>query len=58
MYESSGVELLLMLVQVAALPHDKVMQTIDLFGKQVIPKLSAKTRAQFNARLHRAKFTM
>jgi alkanesulfonate monooxygenase SsuD/methylene tetrahydromethanopterin reductase-like flavin-dependent oxidoreductase (luciferase family) len=40
MYESAGVDLLLMLVQVAAVPHEKVMQTIDLIGKHVMPKLS------------------
>jgi alkanesulfonate monooxygenase SsuD/methylene tetrahydromethanopterin reductase-like flavin-dependent oxidoreductase (luciferase family) len=44
-YEAAGVDLLLMLVQVAALPHDKVMQTIDLIGKHVMPKLSKRTQA-------------
>jgi alkanesulfonate monooxygenase SsuD/methylene tetrahydromethanopterin reductase-like flavin-dependent oxidoreductase (luciferase family) len=39
-YESAGVDLLLMLVQVAAVPHEKVMQTIELIGKHVMPKLS------------------
>jgi alkanesulfonate monooxygenase SsuD/methylene tetrahydromethanopterin reductase-like flavin-dependent oxidoreductase (luciferase family) len=45
MYESAGVDLLLMLVQVAALPHEKVMQTIDLIGKYVMPKLCARSKA-------------
>jgi len=45
MYESAGIDLLLMLVQVAALPHEKVMQTIDLIGKHVMPKLSKRTQA-------------
>jgi alkanesulfonate monooxygenase SsuD/methylene tetrahydromethanopterin reductase-like flavin-dependent oxidoreductase (luciferase family) len=40
MYESAGVDLLLMLVQVGAIPHDKVLQTIDLIGKHVMPKLN------------------
>lgn len=44
-YEEAGVDLLLMLVQVAALPHEKVMQTIDLIGKHVMPKLSKRTNA-------------
>ena len=44
-YESAGVDLLLMLVQVGAVPHDKVMQTIDLIGKHVMPKLSASSKA-------------
>jgi len=30
MYESAGTDLILMLVQVGAIPHEKVMQTIDL----------------------------
>jgi len=40
MYESAGVDLLLMLVQVGAVPHEKVMQTIDLIGRHVMPKLN------------------
>jgi hypothetical protein len=44
-YESAGVDLLLMLVQVGAIPHDKVMQTIDLIGKRVMPKLSPSSKA-------------
>jgi len=33
-----------MLVQVGAVPHEKVMQTIDLIGKHVMPKLSVSSR--------------
>jgi alkanesulfonate monooxygenase SsuD/methylene tetrahydromethanopterin reductase-like flavin-dependent oxidoreductase (luciferase family) len=44
-YESAGVDLLLMLVQVGAVPHDKVMQTIDLIGKHVMPKLSQSAKS-------------
>ncbi len=44
-YESAGVDLLLMLVQVGAVPHEKVMQTVDLIGKHVMPKLSASAKA-------------
>ena len=44
-YESAGVDLILMLVQVGAVPHEKVMQTIDLIGKHVMPKLSASSKA-------------
>jgi hypothetical protein len=43
-YESAGVDLLLMLVQVGAVPHEKVMQTVDLIGKHVMPKLSASSK--------------
>src|SRR6266446_3404288 len=38
MYESAGTDLILMLVQVGAIPHEKVMQTIDLIAKHVMPK--------------------
>ncbi|MGO9450259.1 MAG: LLM class flavin-dependent oxidoreductase [Candidatus Binataceae bacterium] len=43
-YESTGIDMLLMLVQVGAVPHDKVMQTIDLIGKHVMPKLSSSAK--------------
>src|SRR4029077_8961504 len=43
-YESAGVDLILMLVQVGAVPHEKVMQTIDLIGKHVMPKLSPSAK--------------
>jgi hypothetical protein len=32
-------------VQVGAIPHEKVMQTIDLIGKHIMPKLSASSKA-------------
>jgi alkanesulfonate monooxygenase SsuD/methylene tetrahydromethanopterin reductase-like flavin-dependent oxidoreductase (luciferase family) len=38
-YQSAGVDMLLMLVQVGAIPHEKVMQTIELMAKYVMPKL-------------------
>jgi alkanesulfonate monooxygenase SsuD/methylene tetrahydromethanopterin reductase-like flavin-dependent oxidoreductase (luciferase family) len=39
MYESAGIDLLLMLVQVGSVPHEKVMQTIELLAKHVMPKV-------------------
>ena len=36
-YEKAGVDLLLCLVNPHSIPHDKVMQTIKLLGKEVIP---------------------
>ena len=36
-YEAAGVDLLLCLVNPLAIPHDKVLQTIELMGKEVIP---------------------
>ncbi len=37
-YEAAGVDLLLCLVNPYKIPHDKVMQTIELMGKHVIPQ--------------------
>jgi len=47
-YEATGADLLLCLVNPYKIPHEKVMQTIDLFGKHVIPEMDrdAPTRAR------------
>jgi alkanesulfonate monooxygenase SsuD/methylene tetrahydromethanopterin reductase-like flavin-dependent oxidoreductase (luciferase family) len=37
-YEESGVDLLLCLVNPYKIPHEQVMQTIELMGTQVIPE--------------------
>ena len=37
-YEASGVDLLLCLLNPYNIPHEKVMQSIELFGKYVIPE--------------------
>ena len=39
-YEDAGVDLLLCLLNPYKVPHDKVMQTIELMGKHVIPKFN------------------
>ena len=36
-YEATGADLLLCLVNPYNIPHEKVMQTIELMGKHVIP---------------------
>ncbi len=38
-YEAAGVDLLLCLVNPYKIPHEKVMQTIELMGRHVIPAL-------------------
>jgi alkanesulfonate monooxygenase SsuD/methylene tetrahydromethanopterin reductase-like flavin-dependent oxidoreductase (luciferase family) len=43
-YEAAGCDLLLCLVNPYDIPHDKVMQSIELFGKHVIPEFD-KERA-------------
>ncbi len=39
-YEEAGVDLLLCLVNPYRISHEKVMQTIDLFGTHVIPQFT------------------
>ena len=39
-YEEAGVDLLLCLVNPYDIPHEKVMQTIELVGKHVIPEFA------------------
>lgn len=39
-YEATGADLLLCLVNPYRIPHEKVMQTIELFGRHVIPELA------------------
>jgi len=39
-YEEAGVDLLLCLVNPYKIPHEKVMQSIELIGKHVIPELA------------------
>jgi alkanesulfonate monooxygenase SsuD/methylene tetrahydromethanopterin reductase-like flavin-dependent oxidoreductase (luciferase family) len=39
-YEEAGVDLLLCLVNPYKIPHESVMQTIELMGKEVIPHFS------------------
>ena len=36
-YEAAGVDLLLCLVNPLKIPHESVMRTIELMGKEVIP---------------------
>lgn len=36
-YEAAGVDQILCLMQAGRIPHDKIMRSIELFGKEVIP---------------------
>jgi hypothetical protein len=36
------VDQLIIMVQVARMPHEKVMQTIQLFGEEIIPAFKEK----------------
>ena len=37
MYEDIGVDQVMLIMQTETIPHDKVMGSIELFGKEVIP---------------------
>ena len=37
MYEDIGVDQVIMIMQTESIPHERVMESIELFGKQVIP---------------------
>ena len=37
MYEEIGVDEVMMITQTETIPHEKVMNSIDLFGKEVFP---------------------
>ena len=38
MYEDIGVDQVIMIMQTETIPHEKVMNSIELFGKEVIPR--------------------
>jgi alkanesulfonate monooxygenase SsuD/methylene tetrahydromethanopterin reductase-like flavin-dependent oxidoreductase (luciferase family) len=37
LYEDAGVDQVLLIMQTESIPHEKVLQSLELFGKQVIP---------------------
>jgi hypothetical protein len=37
LYEDAGVDQVILIMQTETIPHEKVMQSIELFGKKVIP---------------------
>jgi alkanesulfonate monooxygenase SsuD/methylene tetrahydromethanopterin reductase-like flavin-dependent oxidoreductase (luciferase family) len=44
-YADAGVDQLILLIQAGRIPHEKAMQTIRLFGEQIIPAFQAKEAA-------------
>ena len=42
LHEATGVDQLQFLMATETIPHDKVMSSIEMFGKHVIPKLNGK----------------
>ena len=47
MYDEIGVDQVMMIMQTETIPHEKVMSSIEMFGKQVFPKIreAEKTKA-------------
>lgn len=46
LYEEAGVDQVILIMQTETIPHDKVMQSIEMFGKEVIPAFRQGTAAQ------------
>lgn len=46
MYEEIGVDQVIMIMQTETIPHDKVMSSIELFGKEVIPVIREAEKAK------------
>ena len=54
MYEEAGVDQVLALFQVGKIPHERIMNSIRLFGKYVIPHFREKEKRQGKARAAKA----
>ncbi|MDA0769157.1 MAG: LLM class flavin-dependent oxidoreductase [Chloroflexi bacterium] len=46
MYEDIGVDQVMMIIQTETIPHEKVMSSIELFGKEVFPRFRAAEKAK------------
>jgi alkanesulfonate monooxygenase SsuD/methylene tetrahydromethanopterin reductase-like flavin-dependent oxidoreductase (luciferase family) len=44
LYEDAGVDQVMLIMQTETIPHEKVMQSIELFGREVIPAFSKETK--------------
>jgi alkanesulfonate monooxygenase SsuD/methylene tetrahydromethanopterin reductase-like flavin-dependent oxidoreductase (luciferase family) len=49
MYEDIGVDQVMMIMQTETVPHERVMSSIEMFGKQVIPVFRQEERARSKA---------
>jgi alkanesulfonate monooxygenase SsuD/methylene tetrahydromethanopterin reductase-like flavin-dependent oxidoreductase (luciferase family) len=49
MYEDIGVDEVMMIMQTETIPHEKVMRSIEMFGKYVFPKVRQSERAKAGA---------
>ena len=46
LYEDAGVDQVILIMQTETIPHEKVLQSIEMFGKHVIPACRAEVRAK------------
>ena len=49
MYEEIGVDQVMMIIQTETIPHEKVMSSIELFGKEVFPRIRQTEKAKAEA---------
>lgn len=49
MYEDIGVDEVIMIMQTETIPHEKVMRSIEMFGKYVFPKVREAERTEAGA---------
>ncbi|HBJ30211.1 MAG TPA: LLM class flavin-dependent oxidoreductase, partial [Dehalococcoidia bacterium] len=45
LYEDIGVDQVMMIMQTETIPHEKVMSSIELFGKEVFPVIRESEKA-------------
>jgi alkanesulfonate monooxygenase SsuD/methylene tetrahydromethanopterin reductase-like flavin-dependent oxidoreductase (luciferase family) len=45
-YEASGVDQIILLSQVGGYPHDKIMASLELFGREVLPAFKERERTR------------
>ena len=46
LYEDTGVDQVMLIMQTETIPHEKVLQSIEMFGKHVIPACGKESRAK------------
>ena len=46
LYEEAGVDQVILIMQTETIPHEQVLQSIEMFGKHVIPACRTETRAK------------
>ncbi len=46
LYEDAGVDQVILIMQTETIPHERVLQSIEMFGKYVIPACRKGTKAK------------